>query len=114
VNKVSLHSTRHTFITLARRGGARAEVIERITHNAAGSIVDQYTHWDWAPLCEAVLFLDQNLDYTPFLPGENSGGAGNRTQVRKLLAHASTYVADTLNRSGSRLPAGSPRNYSPV
>jgi hypothetical protein len=41
---------------------------------------------------------------------KKSGGAGNRTQVRKLLAHASTYVADNLHRSGSRLPAGSPRS----
>jgi integrase len=46
--------------------------------------------------------------------GENGGGAGNRTRVRKRLAHASTYVAGTLHRSGSRLPAGSPRSYSPV
>jgi integrase len=46
--------------------------------------------------------------------GENGGGAGNRTRVRKRLAHASTYVSGTLHRSGSRLPAGSPRSYSPV
>jgi hypothetical protein len=59
VTNLSLHSTRHTFITLARRGGARTEVVERITHNATGSIVDQYTHWDWAPLCDAVLALDR-------------------------------------------------------
>ncbi len=61
VENRSLHSTRHTFITLARRGGARAEVVERVTHNAAGSIVDHYTHWDWAPLCEAVQALGMAL-----------------------------------------------------
>jgi hypothetical protein len=38
-----------------------------------------------------------------------SGGAGNRTRVRKRLARASTYVAGSLNRLGSRLSAGSPR-----
>ena len=53
----TLHATRHTFVTLARRGGARAEVVERITHNAAGTIVDHYTHWDWEPLCQAVLAI---------------------------------------------------------
>jgi len=37
-----------------------------------------------------------------------SGGAGNRTQVRKRFARASTYVADSLLCSRSRLPAGSP------
>jgi len=54
IDNRSLHSTRHTFITIARRQGARKDVLERITHNAHGDIVDQYTHWDWAPLCEAV------------------------------------------------------------
>lgn len=45
-------------ITWARRGGARPDVLEKITHNAAGRIIDQYTHWDWEPLCQAVLCLD--------------------------------------------------------
>jgi integrase len=53
----TVHATRHTFISLARRGGARKEVVERITHNAKGDIVDQYTNWDWGPLCEAVQCL---------------------------------------------------------
>jgi integrase len=53
----TLHATRHTFITLARRGGAPKDVVERITHNAAGTIVDHYTHWDWEPLCHAVLAI---------------------------------------------------------
>jgi hypothetical protein len=52
------HLTRHTMITWARRGGARADVLERVTHNATGAIIDQYTHFDWEPLCEAVLCLD--------------------------------------------------------
>ena len=54
----SLHSTRHTMITWARRGGARPDVLEKLTHNAAGRIIDQYTHWDWEPLCQAILCLD--------------------------------------------------------
>ena len=57
VQNLTLHATRHTFITLARRGGARTEVVEQITHNARGTIVDHYTHWDWQPLCQAVLAL---------------------------------------------------------
>lgn len=48
------HCARHSFITHARRHGARDDVIEKVTHNAKGTIVDQYTHWDWDPLCEAV------------------------------------------------------------
>lgn len=57
VESQTLHATRHTFITLARRAGARTEVVERITHNSSGTIVDHYTHWDWEPLCEAVLAI---------------------------------------------------------
>jgi hypothetical protein len=57
-SRVGHHSTRHTFITWARRGGARADVLEVVTHNAAGRMIDQYTHWDWAPLCDAVACLD--------------------------------------------------------
>lgn len=48
------HLTRHTMISFARRGGARADVLECVTHNAKGSIIDQYTHFDWEPLCDAV------------------------------------------------------------
>lgn len=67
VDNHSLHSTRHTFITLARRGGAPKDVVEQITHNAKGDIVDEYTTWDWSPLCAAVCCvaipnLDANLD----------------------------------------------------
>ena len=46
----SLHSTWHTMITWARRGGARPDVLEKIAHSAAGQIIDQYTHWDLEPL----------------------------------------------------------------
>ena len=52
-----VHDTRHTFISLARRDGARKDVLERVTHNAAGDIVDRYTTFDWEPLCEAVACL---------------------------------------------------------
>ncbi len=53
----TLHSCRHTFVTLCRRGGARKDVLEKVTHNSGGDIVDRYTHFDWAPLCEAVSCL---------------------------------------------------------
>lgn len=64
VNK-TLHATRNTFISLARRGGARKDVVERVTHNASGDIVDAYTTWDWIPLCEAVASLTVDVPLTP-------------------------------------------------
>jgi integrase len=70
----SLHSMRHTMITLARRGGARKDVLEKVTHNARGDIVDRYTHLDWAPLCEAVAAIGSLFAAppSPRLPGVSS------------------------------------------
>jgi integrase len=50
----TVHSGRHTFITAARRGGAPQDMIEVLTHNAKGTMVDHYTHWEWEPLCRVV------------------------------------------------------------
>gem|GEM_PF-4594710 len=44
--RASLHSTWHTMVTLARRGGARKGILEQVTHNARGDIVDRYKHRD--------------------------------------------------------------------
>ncbi len=48
------HDTRHTFISRARRGGARKDIIKRITHNTTGDIVDHYTHVEWDAFCQAI------------------------------------------------------------
>lgn len=73
----TMHATRHTFISLCRRGGARKDVLERITHNARGDIIDRYTHLDWLPLCEAVLCLTldahQETQRTSGIGGKFSG-----------------------------------------
>lgn len=69
----SLHSTRHTFITLARRGGADKAALETITHNARGGIVDGYTRSDWGPLCDVVRAVSFDSDQALALPGGNSG-----------------------------------------
>lgn len=113
VTNRSLHSSRHTTITMARRGGAREEVVERITHNAKGSIVDAYTHWDWAPLCEAVLAInvDENVDggtastrNAVEAPGIELGRVdGNGRQLaatRDLGRPGPTLVAAGFERSG--------------
>jgi hypothetical protein len=54
-------------VTLCRRGGARADVLERVSHNSrGGAIIDVYTHFDWQPLCEAVLCM--RLEWLPDAP----------------------------------------------
>lgn len=80
VTNVSLHSTRHTFITLARRRGM-AEVVEKITHNAAGAIIDQYTHREWNELCAAVESIDLNA----------------RTMVSSLVTHAPRLLVEQVS-----------------
>jgi integrase len=67
----TLHSTRHTMITLAQRGGAIKAVLSRVTHNAKGDIVDRYTHRDWAELCDAVLAIGSLFDARPSPRGTN-------------------------------------------
>lgn len=56
-----IHDTRRTFITLARVDGARRDVLEQITHNAKGNIMDMYTTLPWHTLCEAVSCLKLRL-----------------------------------------------------
>jgi hypothetical protein len=62
VDNLSLHSTRHTFLTLTTRHGALREDAEKITHNRRGETVDEYIHKDWDQLCEVVLRFDAVFD----------------------------------------------------
>lgn len=59
------HAFRHTFISLARSDGARKDVLERVTHNARGDVVDGYTDWEWTALSEAVGSLRLGLERAP-------------------------------------------------
>ena len=61
--KMGTHSFRRYFETYAKLGGARTDILERITHNKRGTIVDVYIDTDklWPALCEAVLCLKVDL-----------------------------------------------------
>jgi integrase len=54
-----MHGLRRFFVTCTRVGGARPDVLERITHNAKGTILDTYTDAEglWSALCESVQCL---------------------------------------------------------
>jgi integrase len=60
----SFHSLRRTFITLARQDGARRDILERITHNAKGDMIDRYTFFGWDALCEQVTCLKLKIEET--------------------------------------------------
>jgi len=62
VENRTLHATRHTFISVARSNGAPKDVLERVTHNARGETIDDYTTFEWRALCEAVAVFDLDLD----------------------------------------------------
>ncbi len=66
----AFHSLRRFFITHVRADGAARDVVERITHNARGSMVDRYTHWEWETLCKAVGYLQLR-------PAPSSGAPGH-------------------------------------
>jgi integrase len=66
-----VHATRHTFISEVQRGGADQRVVERITHNASGGMIDHYTHRHWDELCAAMMCLRPYQD--------SSGSAGAAT-----------------------------------
>jgi hypothetical protein len=40
---------------------ARTEVVELMTHNAKGEVIDAYTSWEWSTLCGEVSKLDVEL-----------------------------------------------------
>jgi hypothetical protein len=56
------HDLRRSFISLARDGGARKDVLETITHNARGEVIDQYTSFSWPVMCAEVAKLQLDLD----------------------------------------------------
>ena len=77
---------RRTFITLARADGATKDTLEWISHGPRGDIVDVYTSFPWATLCEQGSKLDIPTDrhrptvVEPHAPFDrlsaNGGGAG--------------------------------------
>lgn len=84
VTPLTIHRLRDTCISHARRDGARKDVFERISHNAKGDIVDGYTLFDWAPLCEAMLALRFELNDPPPALGSGPGGSGGHDTDHKL------------------------------
>lgn len=79
----TLHSTRHTMITASRRGdrsGRLKAPLERVTHNAKGEIIDCYTHWEWEPLCEAVLAISYGEAARPTAAPAGATNTANSAQ----------------------------------
>lgn len=52
------HDLRRTFVTLARSDGADRDVLKVVTHGASTDVLDLYTSYPWATLCESVSKLN--------------------------------------------------------
>ena len=90
------HDTRRTFITLARRDGARADILEAITHGPRGDIINIYTTLPWDLLCEEVAKL-KILQQGPKKPPQN--GESSPMIPRAVDPENDELTADLLQRS---------------
>lgn len=106
VAPLTFHRSRDTYISLTRRDGARKDVLERVTHNAAGDVFDQYTLFDWLPLCEAVSCLRLSLDggQVVALPiaaaGGSSGHDGFHDGPKSATRNQVNSAANSAGRTG--------------
>ena len=55
------HGLRRWFISTCRNASARTEVVELMTHNAKGEVIDAYTSWEWSTLCDEISKLEVDL-----------------------------------------------------
>lgn len=100
ITPLTFHRFRDTCISLARRDGARKDVFERISHNSKGDIVDGYTLFDWAPLCEAMGALRFELTE----PQGNDGNHDTRHKLGESHGNHEKPVLDTSAESVDGLP----------
>lgn len=82
VGNRTLHATRNTFISVCLSAGAPKHVVERITHNSRGDIIDDYTELEWRTLCDAVLRFDLSVDPNVDSGTNGSGNKGSRAWTR--------------------------------
>lgn len=78
----SVHSTRHTFITFALRGGAVEKDLLLVSHNPRGEVIDRYNDRSWFTFCRAVLavaYVDSSVD--PENDGTNNTGSSSWTRT---------------------------------
>lgn len=90
IGERDFHSFRRAMITCARVDGARADVLERITHNAAGEMIDGYTLFGWEPLCEAVGCL--RMTPATYASVEAIGSKNGRVAVTQSVTRAESLA----------------------
>lgn len=104
-----MHATRHTFISAIQRGGADQKVVERITHNASGKMIDHYTHREWDEFCAAMLRLPTYSVLVAPLDSENTeaekmleSGSDSRTRTRENRGEPAESSASARKRGANK------------
>lgn len=104
----SLHSTRSTFISVARAETNRHDLVERITHNAAGTTLDRYTHSEWESLCEVMMGTDYTRDRNTALSFFQ--GSDSRTRTQEILEETPVSPGNPLLLVSGEEGAETPQN----
>jgi integrase len=86
IEALTFHRFRDSFISHCLRGGANKNVVEKITHNAIGDIMDGYTQLDWEPLCQAVLCYRISLVPPPVISLPVPASVANATTGQREQA----------------------------
>lgn len=120
---LNTHGLRRYFITQARRGGARPDMLRRVTHNPSGDIIDVYTDAEGLrpALCEAVQCLKVQWptdklvqlpvavnDSTDKLTDNAANETGKPNEREALLAPQEILIC----KWGGDRPGDSPENLS--
>jgi integrase len=86
------HDLRRTFISLARADGARADVLEEVTHAKRGDIMNLYTELPWPLLCEAVSCLRTRIPGAPS-PNDRHLAAAVRATHAEEQPQSANHIA---------------------
>jgi integrase len=96
------HDLRRTMISLARTDGARADLLERVTHNPKkrDRSIDVYSTFEWAPLCAEIAKLRVER------PGQQDApeGTGPAGALAAGLAAGNASAAETMRRAMVEAP----------
>ncbi len=104
------HDLRRTMISLARRDGARKDLLERCTHTPKRDTIDLYTEFDWASLCAEVaklrIYVTERAPEPPD-PHTEPPEAADHADAETLPSHCSAA-------EGSDSPADSGPSKPPI
>jgi hypothetical protein len=93
------HDLRRTFITLCRADGARADLLEMVTHAPRGNIINIYTSMPWENLCAEVaklrIALPRDAEVIPLRRAVNESPSDDRSgEAATVVATVSSALSN--------------------